>query len=84
MYHYTDQKGRPQKKVTSWIGYKLHLLADVRYELPIGFSLKPAGRAEVKECKELVCSMLESELAERCRSFVTDKGLDTDALRKLL
>ena len=28
--------------------------------------------------------MLESELAERCRSFVADKGLDTDALRKIL
>ena len=27
--------------------------------------------------------MLESELAQRCKSFVTDKGLDTDALRKI-
>ena len=27
--------------------------------------------------------MLESELAERCRSFVADKGLDTDVLRKI-
>ena len=59
-------------------------MADVRYELSIGFFLKSAGRAEVKECKELVCSMLKSELAERCRSFVADKGLDTDALHKLL
>ena len=56
----------------------------MRYELSIGFFLKSAGRAEVKECKELVCSMLKSELAERCRSFVADKGLDTDALHKLL
>ena len=27
--------------------------------------------------------MLESELGERCKSFVADKGLDTDALRKI-
>ena len=52
--------------------------------MPIGFSLKPAGEAEVKECKQLVCNMLESELAERWRSFVADKGLDTDELRKIL
>ena len=30
-----------------------------------------------------MCNMLESELAQRCKSFVTDKGLDTDALRKI-
>ena len=27
--------------------------------------------------------MLESELAQRCKSFVADKGLDTDELRKI-
>ena len=82
-YHYTDHKGRPQKKVKSWHGYKLHLQADVSYELPIGFSLKPANESEIKECKELACNMLESELGERCKSFVADKGLDTDELRKI-
>ena len=73
-------KARPQKKVKSWHGYKLHLQADVSYELPIGFSLKPANESEIKECKELACNMLESELGERCKSFVADKGLDTDEL----
>ena len=83
MYHYTDQKGRAQKKVKSWFGYKLYLQADVRYELPIAFSLKPANETEIKECKELVSNMLENELAERCKSFVADKGLDADELRKI-
>ena len=82
-YHYTDQKGRAQKKVKSWFGYKLYLQADVRYELPIAFSLKPANETEIKECKELVSNMLENELAERCKSFVADKGLDADELRKI-
>ena len=67
----------------SWFGYKLYLLADVDYELPIGFSLKPANKAEVKEGEERVCNMLESELAQRCKSFVADQGLDTDVLRKI-
>ena len=31
-----------------------------------------------------MCNMLESELAERCKSFVADKGLDADELRKIL
>ena len=83
VYHYTDQKGRAQKKVKSWFGYKLYLQADVRYELPIAFSLKPANETEIKECKELVSNMLENELAERCKSFVADKGLDADELRKI-
>ena len=55
----------------------------MNYELPIAFSLKSANKAEVKECEELVCNMLESELAQRCKSFVADKGLDTDVLRKI-
>ena len=84
-YHYTDQNGRwSHKKVKSWFGYKLYWLADVDYELPIGFSLKPANKAEVKACEEPVCNMLESELAQRCKSFVAHKGLDTDVLRKIL
>ena len=57
--------------------------ADVRYELPIAFSLKPANQTEIKECKQLVCNMLESELGEHCKSFVADKGLDADELRKI-
>ena len=31
-----------------------------------------------------MCNMHESELGERCKSFVADKGLDTDALCKIL
>ena len=34
-YCSTDHTGRDQKITKRWFGYKTHLLADVRYEIPI-------------------------------------------------
>ena len=80
----TDSNGKEVQTKKRWFGYELHLLGDVNYELPIGFTLAPAHEAEHPHCEALVSEFIGSECSERCESFVADRGLDSNRLRKRL
>ncbi|MGM0652349.1 MAG: transposase [Bacillota bacterium] len=36
------------------MGYKLHLLVDADFELPVAFNLTPASYSEVKQAQHLI------------------------------
>ena len=36
-YHGENTDGKPWKKIVTWFGYKLHLLVDTTYELPVAY-----------------------------------------------
>ncbi len=38
----------------SWFGYKLHLVIDAEYELPVAFSVTKASAPEIPEGKKLI------------------------------
>ena len=76
-----DQKHQQENY---WLVYRLHLMVDVRYELPVSFVVRPENESENPHCKALVEQVLASQLGERCRSFVVDRGLDDDPLRRSL
>ncbi len=40
--------GKQWKKVKSWFGYGMHLIADTRYEIPVAMHLTPASHSEQK------------------------------------
>jgi len=70
--------GKLWKKVQSWFGYGLHLIADTRYEIPVTFHLTPASHSEQVELRVMLGELFEEhpELAERCADFSADRGLD--------
>jgi Transposase DDE domain len=70
--------GTPWKKVKSWFGYGLHLIADTHYEIPVAFHLTPASHSEQVELRAMLDELFEQtpELAERCADFSADRGLD--------
>ena len=70
--------GKLWKKVKSWFGYGLHLIADTRYEIPVTFHLTPASHSEQVELRVMLGELFEEhpELAERCADFSADRGLD--------
>jgi len=74
------------KKVKSWFGYKLHLVVDAEYELPVAFDVTRASVGEQPEARALVERLEErhGELLERCESFLGDKGYDDTRLISLL
>ena len=42
------------EKITSWFGYKLHLLVDTTYELPVGYKVTKASRHDIEEMLPMV------------------------------
>ena len=78
--------GKPWKKIKTWFGYGLHLIADTRYEIPVAFRLTPASVSEQPTLRAMIRALLREtpQLAERCRDFSADKGLDSAETKVLL
>lgn len=86
---YTESKNGKGEKVikkTSWFGYRLHLIVDVRYELPVAYKVTQASKSEKIEMLK-IWKDLHSERAEvvkRAKKFLADKGYDyTDLIEWL-
>jgi hypothetical protein len=81
-YKGENEDGSSWETVKSWFGYKLHLLVDARYELPLAFKLTKASPVEAPIAHQLV-DHLESrhpELLEACEYLDADRGYDDGKL----
>jgi hypothetical protein len=81
------EDGTTWQKVVQWFGYKLHLIVDADYELPVAFALTKASRSEIPEGRELVQKLKQrhTELVEQdCETLIADRGLDDTQLIELL
>lgn len=67
-------------------GFKIHLIVDVKYELPVAFMITPANGSDVRCGTELIESLLETRphIIKRCKYLMADKGYDSTELMKLL
>jgi hypothetical protein len=81
-YKGKKKDGSVWKKVKTWFGYKLHLIVDAKYELPVAFSVTKASRSEVKEGHILVdeTKYRVPVIIDRCLYFAGDKGYDDTKL----
>ena len=79
-------RGRSWKKVTSWFGYRLHLIADTHYEVPVAFEVTRASASEPRVLSGMVEELFSDlpGMAERCADFSADRGLDNAAQKKQL
>ena len=75
-YRGVKEDGTPYKKVKSWFGYKLHLIVDVDYELPIGYEVTKASEADVNRMMPMIESLGDEhpELYERAESLSADRN----------
>lgn len=78
-----ERAGKPDK---IWFGYGMHVIADTAYEIPVAYRLTPASTSEVKTLKAMAADLFRDEpaLAERCRDFSADRGLDSGPLKARL
>ena len=78
--------GKAWKKVKSWFGYGLHLIADTRYEIPVAMQLTPASHSESIELQRMLAALFEEtpSLAQRCQDFSADRGLDSGSIKASL
>ena len=85
-YSGVDSNGKQWTKIKTWFGYRLHIIADTRYELPVAFTLTGASVSEARELDRMTELLFtkDPELKNRCRYFSADKGLDSGELKKKL
>ena len=70
------------ERVKNWFGYKLHLVVDAQYELPVGYQVTRASAADNKTASRMLDDLEEAhpELVEDCDSFIADKAYDDGKL----
>ena len=85
-YSGVDSNAKAWTKIKTWFGYRLHIIADTKYELPVAFSLTRACVSEAGELDRMTEFLFGKEpgLKNRCRYLSADKGLDSAALKKKL
>jgi hypothetical protein len=81
-YWVEKENGNAWKQVKHWFGYKLHLVVDAKYELPVGWEVTRASVSEVPEGKKLIKRLKERQpgIMGRCEHLTADKGLDDTEL----
>ncbi|MBN1363582.1 MAG: transposase [Syntrophaceae bacterium] len=74
-----NEQGTAWEKIVKWFGFKLHLIVDANYELPVAFEVTRASVAEQPVADKLL-KRLEKEhpaILENCQFLTGDKGYDT-------
>lgn len=81
-YKGTREDGTVWKKTVKWFGYKLHLIVDANYELPIAYSVTKASEPDINEAHELITKIEEEqpEILETAETMAGDKGYDDTKL----
>lgn len=72
------EDGSTWTKKKSWFGYRLHLIADTTYELPVAFTLTNASEGEQPVGLALIKDLAgdHPDLISRCDYLLGDKGYD--------
>jgi len=69
-------KGK-EKELYRWFGYKLHLIVDALYELPIAFTVTPANENDTTQMKPLLERAELSKEERQPQVVIADKGYDS-------
>lgn len=85
-YRGTREDGTTWEKVMSWFGYKVHLIVDADYELPIAYDVTRASQSDTTHLLPMVEKLKEKHktLVKKARTLSGDKGYDSEEnLKKL-
>lgn len=81
-----NEEGVQVEKTFYWFGFKLHLIVDADYELPVAFQVTKGSCAEQPVAHQLYEKLAKDqpELVKRCQAAIGDKGTDdTDLISEL-
>ena len=79
-YRGQREDGTLWEKVVKWFGYKIHLLVDTKYEMPIGYEVTRASESDTKHLLPLVEDLEEKhpQIHGDVDTAATDKGYDSE------
>lgn len=74
------------ESVKSWFGFKLHLMVDADYELPVGYEVTKASVADITGGKDLLADVerRHPELIDEACKLMGDKAYDDEKFITLL
>ena len=81
-YSASGPNGESIIKTKKWFGFRLHLIADATYEIPVAFAVTKASNSEQKETEKLL-EKIEQEYTEwlkNCKYILGDKGYDSSKI----
>jgi len=80
------ENGKPWEKLTKWFGYKLHLVVDSTYEIPVAFDLTRASKSDQKNLLPLIEKITQAHpnLVERTEHLSADRGYDSEKHNRTL
>lgn len=70
------RKGK-KRDMYYWFGYKLHLVVDTLYELPISFVSTPANESDTRQMETLLKKAGADQVETRPQAIIADKGYDS-------
>ena len=79
-YRGQREDGTLWEKVVTWFGYKIHLLVDTQYEMPIGYEVTRASASDTKHLLPLVEGVKKKhlEIYKDIDKAAADKGYDSE------
>ena len=85
-YRGTREDGTTWEKLKSWFGYKVHLIVDADYELPVAYDVTRASQSDTTYLLPMVQKLKENheELVRGAKSLSGDKGFDSEENIKTL
>ena len=85
-YSASGPNGESVIKTKKWFGFRLHLIADATYEIPVAYTVTKASNSEKTETKNLLNKLEENhpEWIENCKFFLGDKGYDSTPILEWL
>jgi len=78
-YRGTHKDGTAWEKVFRWFGYKIHMVVDTVYEMPLGFRVTKASKNDCPELLPLIETLREKHPAvyDRSDELAADKAYDS-------
>jgi len=78
-YHGVREDGTVWEKVKRWFGYKLHLIVDADYELPVAYEVTKASASDCPQLLPMVNQLVQDHpgLLDATQFLSGDKGYDS-------
>jgi len=83
-HHSGPAKSDKQRDLYYWFGYKLHLVVDAFYELPVSFLLTPANESDTKQMTALLKKAGADHEETKPQAVIADKGYDSESNSKFI
>jgi hypothetical protein len=79
-YHGQRENGTLWEKVVKWFGYKIHLMVDTTYEMPIGYRVTRASESDTKQLLPMVKEVKQKhpQIYKGMKRLAADKGYDSE------